>query len=525
MENGEYIWKWLWERIGNEYGVAGLMGNLRAESGLRADNLQNSYERLLGMTDAEYVAAVDSGAYSAECFRNDGAGFGIAQHTHPDRKAALLRFAKEHGKSIGDLDMQLEFLWQELGQYRNVMKTLLGAKSVREASDAVMLEYEIPADRSEENQMTRAEYGQAYYDRFAVQSTARKLTIYQRLFYNSDCYRSGTKQTPEGVQVHSTGANNPWLRRYVQPDDGRLGRNPNGNSHNQPGGNVCASAYIGKQADGTVAVYQALPWDMRCWLSGTGSNGNANKLGYLGFEICEDGLNDQNYFDDAVMDKAVLLTAYWCQEYGFNVSEYVRDHHELHDMGLASNHGDISHWLEKFGKTMDDFRAAVKDAMKDGVNVTVIDCDEVKVLFHARAVNPGTYLNIRNGKGTMYASIGKIPQGEECEVLDDTDNEWWRVRYRGTTGYAMSQYLERIPEENDGSTSGGGDGDAGTQEPDAPHDTPGSNEPDAGNDGPPVELPRKFAMELFRILYDQLGDDARLILNCRSETLIDEDYQ
>ena len=57
MDNKEYIWRWLWERIGNDYGVAGLMGNIQAESGLRADNLQNSYEKSLGMTDEEYVKA------------------------------------------------------------------------------------------------------------------------------------------------------------------------------------------------------------------------------------------------------------------------------------------------------------------------------------------------------------------------------------------------------------------------------------------------------------------------------------
>lgn len=98
------------------------------------------------------------------------------------------------------------------------------------------------------------------------------LKIYKRLFYNADCYHQGTRQTQRGVQIHSTGANNPWLRRYVGPDDGRLGVNQYGNHSNKPGSTVCASAYIGKQADGTVAVYQTLPWDMRCWLSGSGKN-------------------------------------------------------------------------------------------------------------------------------------------------------------------------------------------------------------------------------------------------------------
>ncbi|MBR3688911.1 MAG: SH3 domain-containing protein [Lentisphaeria bacterium] len=520
MDNAEYIWRWLWERLGNEYGTAGLMGNLCAESGLKPDNLQNSFERLLGMTDAEYTEAVDSGAYDEERFCTDSAGYGLAQWSYSSRKRGLYRAAKEHGTSVGDLDTQIAYIWQELAQreYRSVLNTLLNAKSVREASDAVMLGYEKPADQSVDNMASRAELGQMYYDRYAAEepkSTARKLVIYKRLFYNSDCYKAGTKQTPTGVQVHSTDNANPYLKRRVQPDDGRLGVNPNHNDHNEPGGNVCASAYIGKLQDGTVAVYQALPWDYRCWLSGSGKNGNANKLGYIGFEVCEDGMKSREYFEDSVLDKAVLLTAYWCQEFGFNADEYVRDHSELHGMGLASNHGDISEWLKAFGYTMNDFRARVKEAMKDGVSVTYIDCDETGVLFRARAINPGTYLNIRSGKGTMYASVGKIPQGEICDVLDDTDSAWWKVHFRGVTGYAMSEYLERIPEDNDDGGVPGGEQDEG-----------GGDATDGGTeDKDGYFIPRRLAVELFGVLGAQLGDEAKMSLDCRSETLINEDYR
>lgn len=221
----------------------------------------------------------------------------------------------------------------------------------------------------------------------------RELTIYRLYFTESDCYRRGIRQQPRGVQVHSTGANNPYLRRYVGPDDGRLGINPNGNTHNRPGGNVCASAYIGKLQDGTVAVYQTLPWDYRCWLSGSGSNGNANKLGYIGFEICEDNTEDERYFDQAVRGASVLLTAYLCQMMGVdpwtvvtetpNSPAYaVMDHAELHRLGLASNHGDIGLWLRKYGYTFDDYRQWVFDAQKDGVTVTYIDAMEGKPMDH-----------------------------------------------------------------------------------------------------------------------------------------------
>ena len=173
MDNAEKIWKWLWERIGNEYGVAGLMGNLCAESGLNPENLQNSYERLLGMTDREYTEAVDSGAYTEDQFVSDSAGYGLCQWTARDRKQALYDFAKLKGTSIGDLNMQLGFLWTEISKYTSVIKTLVNAQSVREASDAVMMKYEIPADTSENNKAYRADLGQMYYERYAVGSLTR----------------------------------------------------------------------------------------------------------------------------------------------------------------------------------------------------------------------------------------------------------------------------------------------------------------------------------------------------------------
>lgn len=130
----------------SEYGIAGLMGNLFAESGLNPRNLQNSYENVLGMNDNAYVAAVDNGTYTN--FVQDKAGFGLAQWTFWTRKQALLDFAKASGKSIGDLIMQLDFLWKELsGSYPGVLAVLRAATSVLEASNAVLLNFEKPANR------------------------------------------------------------------------------------------------------------------------------------------------------------------------------------------------------------------------------------------------------------------------------------------------------------------------------------------------------------------------------------------
>ena len=166
MDNTEKIWKYL-KSIGlNDYGAAGLMGNLYAESGLNPKNLQNSYEKKLGYTDAQYTAAVDNGKYKN--FVKDSAGYGLAQWTYWSRKQALIDFCKTAGTSIGDLDMQLNFLWKELSDgYRGVINVLMNATSVIEASNTVLLQFERPADQSASVQLKRAEYGQAYYDKYA----------------------------------------------------------------------------------------------------------------------------------------------------------------------------------------------------------------------------------------------------------------------------------------------------------------------------------------------------------------------
>ena len=160
------IWEYLKAQGLTDAGTAGLMGNLYAESGLRPNNLQNSYEGKLGMADAEYTEMVDRGTYAN--FGNDRAGYGLAQWTYPSRKAALLAYAKAAGKSIGDLEMQLGFLMQELSTgYKTVLNVLRTTVSVREASDIVLLQFERPADQSEARRKQRAEYGQKYFDKYA----------------------------------------------------------------------------------------------------------------------------------------------------------------------------------------------------------------------------------------------------------------------------------------------------------------------------------------------------------------------
>ena len=169
--NEEKIWNYLTAAGMTACGAAGLMGNLYAESGLRPNNLQNSYEGKLGMADAEYTELVDHGRYTN--FARDSAGYGLAQWTYHTRKAALLAFAKERGASIGDLEMQLAFLLHELGgSFPGVLETLKTAKTIEVASNAVLLKFERPANQGNAVKLKRVQYGQVYYNKFAAKQAA-----------------------------------------------------------------------------------------------------------------------------------------------------------------------------------------------------------------------------------------------------------------------------------------------------------------------------------------------------------------
>lgn len=162
----EQIWNFLRDKGMSKWGVAGLMGNLFAESGLNPKNLQNGFEKKLGMTDESYTQAVDAGTYGN--FVRDSAGYGLAQWTYWSRKQNMLDYASKHNKSIGDLEMQLAFLFEELSEsYPSVLAKLKSARSVKTASDAVLTEFEKPADQGSAAKAKRAEYGQKYFDEFA----------------------------------------------------------------------------------------------------------------------------------------------------------------------------------------------------------------------------------------------------------------------------------------------------------------------------------------------------------------------
>lgn len=199
------------------------------------------------------------------------------------------------------------------------------------------------------------------------------------LLVKNSCYIKNVKMKdnkPTGIVVHSTGAANKNLKRYVQPVPSQscydevikdLGKNANGNhwnrSSSEMGKSVCVHAFIGLNAAGEVETYKTLPFNVCCWGCGSGKKGsyNYNPQARIQFEICEDNLTDEKYFN-AVMKEAQEFCAYLCNEYKMTVKQ-ICSHKEAGAAGYGSNHGDPDHWLKKFGKTMDWFRSEVQKIM------------------------------------------------------------------------------------------------------------------------------------------------------------------
>ena len=164
----DYAWSTLYNFIGNEYGTAGLMGNLYAESGIIPYRLQGDFTSGYSRSIA-YTNNVNSGIYTESQFVTDSKGYGLAQWTYYTRKQGLYnKFVNGGYSSIGDMALGCDYLIDELSSsFSGVLAVLRSATSVREASDIVLHQFENPASQGPEVEAYRASLGLGYYDRYA----------------------------------------------------------------------------------------------------------------------------------------------------------------------------------------------------------------------------------------------------------------------------------------------------------------------------------------------------------------------
>ena len=191
---------------------------------------------------------------------------------------------------------------------------------------------------------------------------------------NSRCYRETTEDFKTGIIVHSTGANNKTLKRYVQPCDNDpeyksiiadIGKNYNKNDWNHTNVAKGVHAFIGVNAKGVVEVYQVLPYEKDAWGVAAGVNGSVNygETARIQFEVCEDSLKSSVYFNQAITS-AIEYCVQLCKEFGWDETK-IWSHKEAIKNGYGSgSRVDIDHWLSKFGRNMDWFRAEVKKRLE-----------------------------------------------------------------------------------------------------------------------------------------------------------------
>lgn len=165
MDTNKQIWDFIKSKGLTDYACAGVEGNLFYESRNRTNNLENYYEKKLGMDDVTYTAKVNSGEYTN--FVHDCAGYGLAQWTYWSRKQGLLDYCHRQGTSIDNLQMQLDYLWIEMSSRNGLLVALNSAKSVYEASTIFMCLFENPKDQGEKAKKARAEIAQRFYDQYA----------------------------------------------------------------------------------------------------------------------------------------------------------------------------------------------------------------------------------------------------------------------------------------------------------------------------------------------------------------------
>lgn len=421
----EKIWNALKEEFGNDYAAAGLMGNLYAESGLIANNLQNSHEKILGYTDASYTLAVDNGSYHN--FVKDSAGYGLAQWTYWSRKEKLLNFAKEKNASIGDLGMQILFLIKELKESFNssVYTPLKTVNSLFDAASLVMLKFEAPYDQSTDKQKQRAAYAKVYYDRYTKGDTnagTSKITVpsyansskvmlgyASQDEYGNDRGGEAGDQTGKEVKV-SEWYNHPWTKVYRCTDP--VAAEKIAVAMEQ----ACANDNIGYDQGNRLSCWtqaQMNNWDLskittKCECDCTSLM--AVCLWAAGFEV------NKSMTDPEVVlptNKFVLLTDRKYLQNG--------DYLKRGDLMDSRNHVAI---------------CLTNGAKAEGVTPAPAAPEKLEVIGTAKAKD---YMNIRSADNTSGTIYGTISPGTVVEVVEELSSGWYKIVWsKSPTGYAYT---------------------------------------------------------------------------------------
>lgn len=240
-----------------------------------------------------------------------------------------------------------------------------------------------------------------------------------------------------GILVHSTGANNKYVKRYVDAPD-LLGVNQYNNHWNNTDADKCMHAFVGLDINKEPITVQTLPYEYACSGCGKGSKGsyNYNPTAHIQFEICEGSATDADYYW-LIIKQAEEYCAYLCRLYGWTAAN-ITSHVEANKAGYASNHGDPTSWMKNFGDSMDKFRTRVAALLNENKEEPVMKT--YKVI--------GTRLAWRDKPTTTNSTVmARLDTGTIVKGTPEPDTEWIKVPYDNYVGYCMAKYLEEVVEE------------------------------------------------------------------------------
>ena len=426
--NDKVMWDYFKSQGLNDYGIAGLMGNLYAESGFKPTNLQNTYEKKLGMTDAEYTAAVDNDTYTN--FVRDSAGYGIAQWTYWSLKQDLLNYVKQKNKSIGDGQIQMEFLAYQLSKdFAAVWKTLKNATSILEASNAVLLKFERPADQSTTVQNKRAELGKVYYDKYASKTVVTPQPNKPSEGYTNSPLVDYVKISPNKTSPRNHKIDTITIHCVV----GQCSVETLGNVF-APTSRQASSNY-GIGYDGKIGMY--VEEKDRSWCSSSSANDNRA----ITIEVASD--TEHPY---AVNDKAyaalIELLVDICKRNDIKELKWKGDKSLIGQVDKQNM--TVHRWFANKscpGDFLYERHGAIADAVNKKLGVTtttpsVPTIEETTKFPYLVKINTAI-LNVRAGAGTNYKVNTQVKKNQVYTIVDEKDG-WGKLK--SGAGWISLQY-------------------------------------------------------------------------------------
>lgn len=180
---------------------------------------------------------------------------------------------------------------------------------------------------------------------------------------NSTAYkiRKPMGNEPLGIVLHTVTADKPLLNRFIRAPY-ELG--PIEEEDTVLDDLKIYHGYIGYDNGNKIVYAKTFPYTMSCFFCGKGKKGSFDTapFGRIQIAIVKDIDNDPEYFKKVMFDVAVQICAYICKTEKLEAASILSDK-EVCDKGYGAKFSGLDEWLCENGKSMKNFRRAVKNRL------------------------------------------------------------------------------------------------------------------------------------------------------------------